>query len=69
MQVVVNFMPQPLNPQRKNPWYPLDRRLDTVREKKNFLHKLQRIPDSLSIHPETIPVELSWLHIFCTFFV
>jgi hypothetical protein len=24
---VVNFMPQPLYPQGKSPWYPLDRRL------------------------------------------
>jgi hypothetical protein len=24
---VVSFMPRPLHPQRKNPWYPLDRRL------------------------------------------
>jgi hypothetical protein len=27
---VVSFMPRPLYPQGKNPWYPLDRRLGAI---------------------------------------
>jgi hypothetical protein len=43
MQVMVRLM----HPKGKNPWYPLDRRLDAVREEKNVLPKL-------GIDPETV---------------
>jgi hypothetical protein len=61
-------MPQPLYPQGKNPWYPLDRRLSGPQswsgyrgEEKNFQFLLGLEPLIIQPIAQCHSIEVSWL--------
>jgi hypothetical protein len=65
---VVNFTPRPLYPQRKSPWYPLDRRLGGTQNRSGYGDEEKNSQPLLGLEPLIIQsvaqrytTELFWL--------